>query len=133
MRAPVLAFVYDRWITPTRGLLELRLGLCREYAAELQWEIAGEWVEEGDDAFQADDRPKFNELIDRMVEAHESGREVVCLVAEGHRLSRDPEVRSELRAKVRRAGGWTETVSGENDRQPPKAGTLAALRDLRPT
>lgn len=39
---PTVAFIYDRHATPTKGILLLRLGACREYAEEQRWEIAGE-------------------------------------------------------------------------------------------
>lgn len=128
---PTLAFIYDRHISPTKGLLELRLGLCREYAAERRWEIAGEWVDEGDAALEDNGRPKFGELVLALEEAHDAGRTVVCLVADWFRISHDSQASSRLRYKIAQAGGWTVTVGGEDDRTGLTRETIEALRHLR--
>ncbi|WP_329315420.1 recombinase family protein [Streptomyces sp. NBC_01262] len=123
-----LAFIYDRILTPTRGILELRLGLCREYAAEERWELAGEWVDEGDAALEDDNRPQFDALIIALVAATATGRTVVVLVADWDRFSRDAEASARLRYRVRLAGSWCQTVTGESDREAP---SMEALRRLR--
>lgn len=125
---PALAFIYDRILTPTRGILELRLGLCREYAAEERWEVAGEWVDEGDAALEDDGRPQFDAMVTALVAAKETGRTAVVLVADWDRFSRDAEASARLRYRVRLAGSWCQTVTGESDREAPSAEAIKRLR-----
>jgi DNA invertase Pin-like site-specific DNA recombinase len=125
---PKLVFIYDRILTPTRGILELRLGLCREYAAEERLEVAGEWVDEGDAALGDDGRPQFDAMITELVAAKETGRTTLVLVADWDRFSRDAEASARLRYRVRLAGSWCQTVTGESDREAPSADALKRLR-----
>lgn len=112
----LLAFVYDRRFTPTLGILEIRLDTCREFAAEMTWEIAGEFVDVDADAMSDDHRPQFELMLTAMRAAHESGRPVVCLLNDWDRLSRDPYRQAGFRHRIRGAGGYTATQLGESDR-----------------
>lgn len=113
---PTLAFVYDRRFTPTVAILGLRLETCREYAAELGWEIAGEWVDVDDHALSDEVRPQFGLMLTAMRAAADTGRTVVCLLNEWDRLSRDANRQAAFCYRIRRAGGYTATQLGESDR-----------------
>ncbi|MBV9023933.1 MAG: recombinase family protein [Streptomycetaceae bacterium] len=110
---PPLAFIYDRHATPTKAIMLLRVGACREYAEEQGWEIAGEWVDDGDNALTDDNRPQFDLMLAELLGTHRGGRTVVCVVTDWDRLSRDSWNRLIFARKVALAGGWIETIVGE--------------------
>lgn len=113
------AFIYDRRFTPATTVLELRLDACREAAAEAGWEVAGVWVDTDDHAMTDDRRPELDALLDAMAAATRDGQRAVCLVHGWDRLSRTPSYQAAVMHRVHAAGGWTETVSGEHDRDWP--------------
>lgn len=117
-RPPPLAFIYDRRMTPTRAVLRLRLATCHEYAAELRWEVAGEWVDVDAHALSDHNRPQFEDLLAAMRRAAAAGRTVVLLLHAWDRLSRDAGRQSAFLRYVTLAGGYTATYSGEDDRRP---------------
>lgn len=129
-----LAFIYDRKTSDTassEGILRLRLGACREWAAVRGYDVAdGEWVDRGDAALRMDRRPAFEQLLSAMREARDSGRTVLCLVNDWDRLANLALPQIEFRRKVQSACGWTETALGENDREPPTRSMAAALYRL---
>jgi hypothetical protein len=123
--APVLAFIYDRRTSPTIGVLNMRLGFCRLRAEEQGWEVAGEWVDQGDSAFADGHRLAFDQMLMAIRDATSRGREALCLVSEWHRLSHNEDVESAFRARVAAAGGYTATAAGEDDRDEPRIGRPA--------
>ncbi|MFJ2174635.1 hypothetical protein ACIOHE_17280 [Streptomyces sp. NPDC087851] len=115
---PPLVFIYDRHVSHrARGLLDLRLEGCQNWAASKGWEIAGRWVDLGDDALGDLNRPRFNELTLFMAEV--SGltpdRTLICLLHHWDRLTRYGD-RSAYQQRVARAGGFTATTFGDDDR-----------------
>ncbi len=113
---PPLAFIYDRHASRTLAVLLLRLTACQEYAEEQGWEIAGKWYDHGDHALLDDHRTKFDRMLNALQVAHRSGREVVCLVFDWDRLSRDDGNRRVFVRKVTFTGGWVETITGETSK-----------------
>lgn len=113
---PPLAFIYDRRLTPTLGILQLRLETCREYATEMRWDIAGEWIDTDEHAMSDDNRPQFDSMIAAMRAAANAGRSVICLLNEWDRLTRDAHRQAAFRHHVALAGGYTATQLGEDDR-----------------
>lgn len=126
----LLAFIYDRRLTPSLGILRLRLETCHEYAAEFGWEIAGEWVDEDEAALSDDHRPKFDLMVTKLRTVAGTGRRVVCLLNDWDRLSRSPGRRAEFLRQISTAGGYTVTSLGEDDR--PDTVTQGRPRALRP-
>lgn len=112
-----LVFVYDRNAGRSRHFLELRIAGCKNTATRYAWEVAGEWIDRGDDAL--DDvpslRPRFMEMAGQMAAATEQGRPVLCLVHNWDRLSRSSDRRAQFQRLVAVAGGWTVTTFGETD------------------
>lgn len=113
----VLAFVYDRQMSPTVGVLVLHLGLCKIRARDEGWTIAGEWIDQGDAVFSDENRPAFDAMIEAMKTARGAGHEVLCLIADWPRLSRDEEARQAFQARIRTAGGYIATGVGGDDKQ----------------
>lgn len=107
-----LAFLYDRRDTPTRAVTLVRIETCRQYADAQGWDVAGDWIDEGEAAL-TDRRPEFDILISKMLGAHRGGREVVCLVTDFGRLSSNPETRARFVKRVHLVGGRIETIAGE--------------------
>jgi Resolvase, N terminal domain len=124
---PPLAFIYDRRFTPSRGVLQIRLETCREYAAEMGWAVAGEWVDVDQAALSDDHRPQLDAMTKAMREQAAEGRTVVCLLATWDRLSRSGLRLAAFRFHVAQAGGYTATADGEDDRLNAQSG-----RELRP-
>jgi hypothetical protein len=124
---PPLAFLYDRQTSPTPGVLVLRLDLCRLRAGELGWEVAGEWVDSGDDALTGSRRPQFDAMLTAVREAAAAGRTVVCLVADWHRLSREAATEAGFRARITAAGGFTATAAGEDDQPGSGRGRVTMI------
>lgn len=112
-----LAFIYDRRFSPS-VVLDLRLIHCREYADDAGFEVAGEWIDAGDEALSDDRRPRFADMVAAMRAAAEQGRTVACLIADWDRISRDAHRSAGLRSMVTRAGGYTMTCEGDDDRAP---------------
>lgn len=126
--AAPLAFIYDRRFSPTRAILDLRLEVCREYAAEMRWDIAGPYVDEDDNAMSDTNRPEFAEMVEAMRKATAMGRSALCLINDWDRLSRDPQGNAVFRRQIAQAGGYTVTSLGEDDRPETGRGRLRALR-----
>ncbi|HCA87534.1 MAG TPA: hypothetical protein DEQ61_19940 [Streptomyces sp.] len=122
-----LAFIYDRCATDRKVILRLRLDACRAQAEELGWEIAGEWVDDGDNALTNDRRPAFDSMCDVMAE-YGRARLVLCLVHDWDRIARDGIASSVLRRRVMLAGGHCETASGESDDHAPGALATPSVR-----
>lgn len=114
---PLLAFIYDRRFSPS-VVLDLRLTHCREYAAAAGVEVAGVWIDTGDDALSDERRPLFADMVAAMRTAGQQGRTVACLVADWDRISRDAYRSAALRRMVAEAGGYTMTCDGDDDRAP---------------
>ncbi|MFJ9027551.1 hypothetical protein ACIRQP_03345 [Streptomyces sp. NPDC102274] len=121
---PPLAFIYDRHATSHRAPMDLRLDGCRNWAALHGWEIAGIWLDLGDNALIEDDRPQFDGLC-RAMELYAGTREVLCLVHTWERLTRTGALPEYLR-RVAAAGGYTATCQGDDDRQALAAERPAA-------
>lgn len=125
--AQPLAFIYDRQASPTPGVVVLHLEVCNLRARDEGWQIAGEWVDKGDAALSDDNRPEFDTMMTSMAAAVSAGREVLCLVADWGRLSRDFSAEAALRARVRAVGGYTATGIGEDDRAGSTRAAPSAL------
>lgn len=123
-QSPPMAFIYDRRTTPTKGIMVMRLQACHGHAEERGYEIAGEWYDEGDGAL-VDRRPQFSQLIARMRDASQCGRQAVCLVNDFDRLSHDSELRRQFIRRVHLAGGWVEDILG--DRSDQRTGRLTGM------
>jgi hypothetical protein len=121
---PPLAFIYDRHATKTTLVLDDRLARVKAYAKTRGWSIGGWFVDTDDDALSDTSRPALDALCNT-VASHTGGR--VCLIHDWDRLSRDPDARAKLLARVKDAGGWTATTDGHDDRDPIRPGTAAAL------
>ncbi|MCX4581981.1 recombinase family protein [Streptomyces sp. NBC_01481] len=113
----VRAFVYDRHATMSTVILDIRLDRCRAYAESRCWEIAGIWLDVGDDAL-GDHRPQFDALCVAMDRAHGP---IVCLVDDWDRLTRDTSQSSVMRHRIAQAGGHCVTAEGESDAPAEKA------------
>jgi hypothetical protein len=112
-----IVFLYDRHATPTRVILLMRLELCRMHCEEQGWELAGEWVDDGDDALIDDRRPQFDRLVARMNwVSHGTKRPLICLIHDWNRLSFDHDSRARFIRRIDLAGGWIETPDGETSR-----------------
>ncbi|MFJ7997282.1 recombinase family protein [Streptomyces sp. NPDC096310] len=115
MSEPPLAFIYDRHASPrARAVLDLRLEGCRNWALAQGWEIAGRWVDLGDDALSDAHRPRFDELV-TLMRGIPGGRARICLVHHWDRLTRYGD-RFAYQRRVAGAGGSTATTFGEGDR-----------------
>ncbi|MFD7661752.1 recombinase family protein [Streptomyces sp. NPDC059788] len=117
---PPLAFVYDRCATRSHAMLELRLAGCRTYAERQGWDVAGWWVDFGDEALGGE-RPELRELVGalgRVVMA----RRAFCLVHHWNRFAHDVEGRLALRRRIARVGGYSATTFGESDEREGDAG-----------
>lgn len=76
-----LVFVYDREETQQTDRLDARVAICRAYAAEMNWDVAGQWVDRGD-AATSERRPFWIGMVVAMRQEGQ-GRRIVCLVAAG--------------------------------------------------
>ncbi|MFJ9029831.1 recombinase family protein [Streptomyces sp. NPDC102274] len=119
-----LVFIYDRHATEHRAPLDLRLDGCRNWAELHGWEIAGIWLDLGDNALTDGRRPQFDGLCGAMA-LYAGSREVLCLVHTWDRLTRTGALPGYLR-RVAAAGGYTVTGLGEDDRQALAAEGLTA-------
>lgn len=108
-----LAFIYDREATAQTGSVNERIAKCRDYAARMKWDVAGQWIDRGDAAL-TDRRPHWRGMVAAM-EAQGQGRSLVCLVADWGRISHIGAASARLRQLVSDAGGVCVTVDGEND------------------
>lgn len=124
---PPLVFLYDRHASPTVTILLLRLQSCRMRAEELGWQVAGEFVDEGDDALTDAHRPKFDRMLAAMRAEATAGRQVVTMVSDWYRLSRDLETEKAFRARITTAGGYTATATGEDDQPGSGRGRVNAV------
>ena len=111
------AFIYDRHATTSTVILDIRLDRCRAYAESRGWEIAGTWLDLGDNAL-GDHRPQFDALCVAMDRA---AGPIVCLVDDWDRLTRDAGQSSVMRHRIGQAGGHTITADGESDAPAEKA------------
>ncbi|RSO22869.1 hypothetical protein DMH15_32710 [Streptomyces sp. WAC 06725] len=108
-----LVLIYDRNATRSSAILDLRLSGCVNYADCHGWQIAGLWVDRGDDALSAT-RPQFCALIEVMrVEA--GRRATICLVHNWCRLAHDDALRLTLQQRVAQVRGCTATTFGNSD------------------
>lgn len=115
--AKLRAFIYDRHVTTSTVILDIRLDRCRAYAESNGWEIAGTWLDVGDDAL-GNHRPQFDGLCAAM--SLEPGP-VVCLVDGWDRFTRDASQSAVMRHRVGQAGGHCVTAGGESDAPAEKA------------
>jgi hypothetical protein len=113
MPEPPLVFIYDRHTTRARAILDLRLEGCQNWAAAKGYEIAGRWVDLGDDALTDVSRPRFDEMLAFMAEMSE-GRTLICLIHHWDRFTRYGD-RAEYQRRIALAGGHIETPSGDDD------------------
>ncbi|MEU1599923.1 recombinase family protein [Streptomyces sp. NPDC005708] len=112
---PPLAYVYDRCVTDSLVNLELRLSALGEYATERRWGWGGWFVDYGDAALTANDRPEFEAML-RAIESAGPGVERLCLVHNWGRLSHDTGHRQTFTRRILTAGAWLETIDGESAR-----------------
>ncbi len=115
MAAP-LAFVYDRNVTKTPGVLDQRVAECCAYAHRRGWQVAGVWIDHGDDALTTE-RPEFTALVTKLRALAPCGP-VICLVHTWQRLAYDGHRRLALQQRIAQAGGHCATAFGENDARP---------------
>ncbi|MFK8848806.1 recombinase family protein [Streptomyces sp. Ac-502] len=118
-----LVFIYDRNATRSSAILDLRLSGCVNYADRHGWQIAGLWVDRGDNALSTT-RPQFSALVESMG-AQAGRRATICLVHHWCRLAHDDALRRTLQQRVARARGCTATTFGDSDEQAHAA--LAGL------
>jgi len=97
---PPLVFVYDREISGDTDSPESRVRACRDYAKRMGWEVAGQWLEQGD----SENRLVWRGMVAAM-EFQGKDRTSVCLVATWRRIGTDPNDRDTLRLSVLEAGG----------------------------
>ncbi|KOG66317.1 hypothetical protein ADK76_02970 [Streptomyces griseoflavus] len=110
-----LVFIYDRNATRSSAILDLRLSGCVNYADHHGWQIAGLWVDRGDDALGVT-RPQFSMLIETM-RGQAGHRATICLVHHWGRLAHDAALRRTLQQRVARAHSCTATTFGDSDEQ----------------
>ncbi|MEU3538472.1 hypothetical protein [Streptomyces paromomycinus] len=118
-----LVFIYDRNATRSSAILDLRLSGCVNYADRHGWQIAGLWVDRGDNALSRT-RPHFSALVETM-RVQAGRRATICLVHHWCRLAHDEAQRRALQQRVARAHGCTATTFGDSDEQ-----AHAVLADL---
>lgn len=123
---PTLAFIYDRHATLTTAALDERIALCRRYAVEHGWVVAGTWVDLGDDALRNWPRPKWDAMT---VAIGQAAAPAVCLVESWARISRERDRSAILRLAVHQAGGHCVTTAGENDLEL-RRGTITTTAPL---
>ncbi|SCD75783.1 Resolvase, N terminal domain [Streptomyces sp. DpondAA-D4] len=105
-------YVYDRHATVLTTVLDIRIDRCRAYAQSHGWDLAGIWLDLGDNALTNDRRPQFDAMC-RALE-NDTGP-TVCLVDGFDRLTRDVEQRNAMQFRVAQAGSHCETAGGESD------------------
>ncbi|MFH8349237.1 hypothetical protein [Streptomyces sp. NPDC018045] len=108
-----LVFIHDRDATRSSAILDLRLSGCVNYADRHGRQIAGLWVDRGDDALSST-RPQFSALVDTMRDPARR-RTTICLVHHWCRLAHDDALRHTLQQRVSRARGCTATTFGDAD------------------
>ncbi|MFF3276019.1 recombinase family protein [Streptomyces chrestomyceticus] len=112
---PPLAFIYDRNIATSSPYLALRLNGCDHYAhLRHGWQVAGVWIDRGQDALDPVHRPEFSALLEIM-KTQAGRRPVICLVHTWDRLARDPDQRIALQQRVAQVGGYCATTFDESD------------------
>ncbi|MBL1096709.1 recombinase family protein [Streptomyces coffeae] len=102
-----IAYIYDREITSADNA-DPRITICRAYAAELGWQVAGQWVDRGENAVSPRRRAWVGMLA--AMEHEAQGAQPVCLVASWDRIARDDMVRAELRQMVSKIDGVCVSV-----------------------
>lgn len=126
---PPLAFIYDRQTSPTPGVVVARLANCELYAERQDWELAGHWIDHGDDALSMTARPQFEAML-ALIRHHSAARPVVCLINDWRQLANEPHPLARFLYKVDQAGGKVVTSSGATDRG--RLGMLATPATFRP-
>ncbi|MEU8827755.1 recombinase family protein [Streptomyces sp. NPDC048636] len=106
------AYIYDRETTSADNADE-RIAVCRDYAARMGWNVAGQWVDRGDNAVSAR-RMQWVGMLAAM-DFETPGRQPVCLVASWDRIARDASLRAEFRQMVSKINGVCVSVA---DRVP---------------
>ncbi|AQW48561.1 recombinase family protein [Streptomyces violaceusniger] len=124
-----LVFVYDREETQQTDRLDARVAICRAYAAEMNWDVAGQWVDRGD-AATSERRPFWIGMVAAMRQEGQ-GRRIVCLVAGWDRIAYDLEHRARLRQLVSDVDGTCVAVEDGAAPPPPPSSRDAALRRIR--
>ncbi|MBD3010539.1 MULTISPECIES: hypothetical protein [unclassified Streptomyces] len=124
-----LVFIYDREGTSQTDRLLARISLCRAYAAEMKWDVAGQWVDRGDAAV-GERRPFWQGMIAAMKQEGR-GRRIVCLVATWNRIAYLPVVRAHLRQLVTDIGGTCVAVEDAAAPLSPPGSRDAVLRRIR--
>ncbi|MCG0288199.1 hypothetical protein [Streptomyces sp. PSAA01] len=124
-----LVFVYDREGTSQTDRLFARLAICRAYAAEMVWDVAGQWVDRGD-AAMGERRPFWQGMVESMKQEGQ-GRRIVCLVATWNRVAYDAADRARLCQLVSEIGGTCVAVEDNASPPPPPSSRDAALRRIR--
>ncbi|MEU2208015.1 recombinase family protein [Streptomyces hygroscopicus] len=125
---PILVFIYDREGTSQTDRLLARIAICRAFAAEMGWEVTGQWVDRGD-AAMGERRPFWQGMIAAMKQQGQ-GRRIVCLVASWNRVAYDLGVRAHLRQLVTEVGGTCVSVEDAVP-PPPPISRDAAMRQIR--
>lgn len=123
-----LTFIYDRARVAGATADLWRRERCAGYAAEQGWDMAGRWLDTGENALSLDIRPQFDAMLRAIATAVDT-TECVCLITSWARLSHDTAARKVLATRILQAGARIETISGEryypNGRRLP-AGRLGA-------
>jgi DNA invertase Pin-like site-specific DNA recombinase len=99
----VVAFIYDRHVTPYPEGLRARLEACSGYALARGWEIGGWHIDKGDDALTPGRRPALDAALLAMERTEGTRR--VLLIASLDRLHNNPVHQGRLTARVEVAGG----------------------------
>ncbi|MFI0261518.1 hypothetical protein ACH4OW_21070 [Streptomyces sp. NPDC017056] len=128
---PPLVFIYDRNATRSSAILDLRLSGCVNYADRHGWQVAGLWVDRGDDAL-GDTRPQFSALVESL-RAQAGSRASICLVHTWCRLAHDDGLRLLFQQRVAQARGCTATTFGDSDERAHTvlAGQSGSVRGRR--
>lgn len=111
-RMRVTAVIYDRFVSPSRGCLDMRLHACRTYAAQRGWTVAAEHVDTWDATLPDRSRPGLDAAVEGVRKAANdpSTDQAVLLVHNHGRLSHNPLDLAFWRQLVAVAGGIVATV-----------------------
>lgn len=110
-----MAFIYDRHTTDDRGALERRLKACVTFARNAEWDIAGYYIDNGPNALSDSCRPALDRALYVMSAQPRDDRELVLLVHDWERISRDLLRQGTIIRLARLSGGRTQTVTAGDD------------------
>ncbi|WNF00437.1 recombinase family protein [Streptomyces luomodiensis] len=122
-----LAFIYDREETSQTDRLLARIAICRAYAAEMNWDVAGQWIDRGD-AATGERRPFWQGMVASMKQ-EDQGRRLVCLVAVWNRIAYEPVASARLRQLVSGVGGTCVAVEDGMSPSTPRDVVMRRLHE----